>query len=75
MFKKQSLKLELISAPEMYRMIQPNVRGGICHSSVRYTRANYKYMGALYRPGVPVSHHVHRRDKPLRMGNVSGASI
>ena len=49
-FKKLGLKLELISDGEMYRMIHPNVRGGICQSSVRYARANNKYMGALYRP-------------------------
>ena len=33
----------------MYRMIQPAVRGGICHASVRYVRTNNKYMGSRYR--------------------------
>ena len=55
MFKMQNLKLELISDPEMYRMIQPNIRGHICHTSGRYARANNKYMGALYRPDEPES--------------------
>ena len=55
MFKMQDLKLELISDPEMYRMIQPNIRGGICHWSGRYARVNNKYMGALYRPDEPES--------------------
>ena len=55
MFKFLDLKLELISDPEMYRMIQPNIRGGICHASGRYARANNKYMGALYRPDEPES--------------------
>ena len=32
--------IQLITDPEMYRMIQPNIRGGICHASVRYARAN-----------------------------------
>ena len=36
--------------PEMYRMIQPSIRGGICHASVRYALANNKYMGSVYRP-------------------------
>ena len=34
--------IPLITDPEMYRMIQPNIRGGICHASVRYVRANNK---------------------------------
>ena len=33
----------------MYRMIQPNIRLGICHARVRYARAN-KLMGSLYDP-------------------------
>ena len=47
MFKKLKLEVKLISDPEMYRMIQPNIRGGICHASVRYAQPNNKYMGAL----------------------------
>ena len=49
MFKMQDLKLEL-SDPEMYRMIQPNIRGSICLANDRYSRANNKYIGLLYRP-------------------------
>ena len=55
MFKMQDLKLELFSDPEMYRMIQPNIRGGICHASGCCARANNKYMGALYQPDEPES--------------------
>ena len=55
MFKMQDLKLELISDTEMYRMTQSNIRGGICHASGRYARANNKYMGSLYRPDEPKS--------------------
>ena len=55
MFKMQDFKLDLISDPERYRIIQPNIRGGICHASGRYARANNKYMGALYRPDEPES--------------------
>ena len=51
----QDLKLELISDPEMYLMIQPNIRGGICHASGRYARANNIYMGKLYPPDEPES--------------------
>ena len=56
MIKMLDLKLELISDPEMYRMIQPNIRDGMCHASRRYARANNdKYMEALYRPYEPES--------------------
>ena len=37
-------------------MIQPNIRGGICHASVRYARANNKLMGSLYDPRLPTSY-------------------
>ena len=40
--------IPLITDPEMYRMIQLNIRGGICHASVRYARAIIKLMGSLY---------------------------
>ena len=49
------LKLNLISYLEMFRMIQPYSRGGICHASGRYARANNKYMGAMYRANEPKS--------------------
>lgn len=39
--------IDLISNPEIYRMIQQNVRGGICNCSVGYARAKNKYMGTL----------------------------
>ena len=37
-------------------MIQPNIRGGICHVSVRYARANNKLLGSLYDPTQPTSY-------------------
>ena len=45
MLKYINRPIHLITDPEMYRMIQPNIRGGICHVSVRYARANNKLMG------------------------------
>ena len=48
MFNKIKLNVKLLSDPEMYRIIQPNIRGGICHASVCLAIANNKYMGALY---------------------------
>ena len=46
----------LITDPEMYRMIQSSIRGGICHAGVRYARANNKLMGSLYDPRQPTSY-------------------
>ena len=40
----------------MYRMIQPSIRGGICHASVRFAHANNKLMGALYDQTKPASY-------------------
>ena len=48
--------IHLITDPEMYRMIHPNICGGICHASVRYARANNKLMGSLYDPTKPTSY-------------------
>ena len=35
-------------------MIQPNIRGGICHASVRYARANNKLISSLYDQRQPI---------------------
>ena len=40
----------------MYRIIQPNIRGGICHASVRHARANNKLMGSLFDPLFSISY-------------------
>ena len=45
-------QIPLVTDPDMYRMIQPNIRGGICHASVLYACAN-KMMGSLYGPRQP----------------------
>ena len=37
-------------------MIQQNIRGGICHASVRYARANNKLMGSLFDPWLLISY-------------------
>ena len=48
--------IPLITDPDMYRMIQPNIRVGICHASVRYARANNKLMDPLYKSRQPTSY-------------------
>ena len=39
--------IHLITYLEMYRIIQPNIIGGICHASVRNARANNKLLAYL----------------------------
>ena len=51
--------IHLITDLEMYCMIQPNIRGGICHATVRYACANNKLMGSLYDPTEPTFYIIY----------------
>ena len=42
--KKTNIKLELLTNYDMLLMVEEGIRGGICHSIHRYTKANNKYM-------------------------------
>ena len=42
--KKTKVKLDLSTDIDMLFMVEKGIRGGICHSIYRYTKANYKYM-------------------------------
>ena len=42
--KRTEVKLELISDIDMLFMIEEGIKGGICHSVLRHTKANNKYM-------------------------------
>ena len=57
----------LITDPEMYYMIQPNICNGIWYARVRYARAINKLMGSLYDPRQPSSDimevNVNNRDE------------
>ena len=53
MLKQTKCRLELITDPEMYRMLVNSMRGGICMISGRYSKANNKYMGTLFDPTKP----------------------
>ena len=56
LLKHIDLPIPLITDPEINRMIQPNIRGSLCHASVRYARSNNKLMGSLYDPRQPTSY-------------------
>ena len=42
--KKTNVKLELLTDYDMSLMVEEEIRGGICHSIHRYTKANNEYM-------------------------------
>ena len=42
--KKTEVRLELLTENDMLFMVEKGVRGGICHATYRYAKANNKYM-------------------------------
>ena len=42
--KKTEVKLKLLTDPNMLLMVEKVIRGGICHATHRYAKANNKYM-------------------------------
>ena len=43
-FKKTKVELEISIEIEMLLMVEKGIRGGICHSIIRYAKANNKYV-------------------------------
>ena len=40
LFKKTGVELELLTDVDMLLMVEEGIRGGICHATHRYTKAN-----------------------------------
>ena len=59
MLKNTECELQLISDPEMFRMLDKGIRGGICMISKRYAKANNKYLGELYDKTKPTSYIIY----------------
>ena len=60
MLKTTDEHLELICDPEMYRLINASIRGGISMVTKRYAKANNKYLGAgRYDPSLPSSYIIY----------------
>jgi len=59
MLKITGIKLDLISDPAMYQMIEGGMRGGVCAISQRYAKANNKYMGTLYDRTLPSKYIIY----------------
>ena len=53
MLKQTRVQLELITDPEMYRMLANSMLGGICMSSARYSKANNKYTEKMFDASKP----------------------
>jgi len=59
MLRHTRIWFDLIADPEMHKMIERGMRGGICMISKRYAKANNKYMGDAYRPNEPKSYIIY----------------
>ena len=53
--KVTDVKLELITDPEIYLMIESAIRGGLSYVAQHYTHANFTAMSD-YRADLPTSH-------------------
>ena len=65
MLKQTRVQLELITDPEMYRMLSNSMRGGICMISGPYSKANKEYMRKLFDPTKPTNFLINLHAKNL----------
>ena len=56
MLNMTKCNLQLLSDTEMFRMMDDNLRGGVCMITKRHARANNPRLGAKYDPMKPTSH-------------------
>jgi hypothetical protein len=56
MLKTINKKIELITDPDMYFLVEEGIRGGFCNVSKRLIEANNRYMGSDFEPSKPESY-------------------
>ena len=56
--KKTGVRLELLTDKEMLLMYEEGTRGGMCHATYTYTKANNKYMNK-YNENILSSYLIH----------------
>ena len=54
--KISGVKLELLTDPNMYLMVETGIRGGISAITKRYSKANNPYLGKDYNPDEPTNY-------------------
>ena len=59
MLKMTDVQLDLITDPEIFRMLDQGMRGGISTITRRHAKANNKYMDDRYNPNLPSKYIVY----------------
>ena len=59
MLKLTNANIQLVSDPEMFKIIDANLRGGICVIVKRFAKANNPYLGSKYDPTKPTSYIIY----------------
>ena len=70
LLKKTDVRLDLIYNPDIYKMIEKSIRGGLSVISHRHAVANNKYMGAKYNENEDSNYLIY-----LDMNNLYGGAM
>jgi len=59
MLKPSDRELDLVSDPEIFRMVDRGIRGGVAVITHRHARANNVILGRLFNPDLPTSYIIY----------------